>query len=134
MSCGGLACRIKANCPFVSPGPAEKRPSVGRFLSDPGPYLREFRWKSRITPSRLDRQARQRIEPGTFCLPVLSTQPHSQWLGFDTFLNKKRKFYISLILFLKENVKKILKLFLSFFKRKKKELVLHFLIHYRNVF
>ena len=47
-------------------------PSVGVFLRDPSPYLREFRRKS----ERLDRQARPGIELGTYRLPVFE---RSHW-------------------------------------------------------
>ena len=45
----GLGCGIKANCPYVGPGPADGRGviSVGVFLRDPSPYLRKFRRKLR---------------------------------------------------------------------------------------
>ena len=52
-------------------------PSVGVFLRDPSPYLREFRRKLRKTPNLLGRQARPGFEPGASRFPVLSvtTQP-----------------------------------------------------------
>ena len=41
-SCG---CRLKSNCPLVRLGTIDDMPSVGVFLRDPNPYLREFRRK-----------------------------------------------------------------------------------------
>ena len=38
-------CRYKSNCPLVGPGTIGGMPSVGVFLKDPSPYLREFRRK-----------------------------------------------------------------------------------------
>ena len=38
----GLGHRIKANCLLMGPGPVGGVPSVGVFLRDPSPYLREF--------------------------------------------------------------------------------------------
>ena len=45
-----LDCRVlgfKANCLLVGPGIIGGMPSVGVFLRDPSPYLREFRRKPR---------------------------------------------------------------------------------------
>ena len=42
-------CRVEVNCPLMGPGPASGGPSVGVFLKDPSPYLREFRRKTRKT-------------------------------------------------------------------------------------
>ena len=36
---------MKANCPLMGPGPIGGVPSVGVFIRDPRPYLREFRRK-----------------------------------------------------------------------------------------
>ena len=44
-------CWDKANCPHVGPGPMGDMLSVGAFLRDPSPYLREFRRKPRKTPN-----------------------------------------------------------------------------------
>ena len=46
-----VGCRFKANCPIVGLGPVGKVPSVGIFLRDPSPYLREFRKKPLKTPN-----------------------------------------------------------------------------------
>ena len=46
-------------------------PSVGVFLRDPSPYLREFRRKTTENSERLGRQARPRFVPGTSRLPAL---------------------------------------------------------------
>ena len=54
-------------------------PSVGIFLRDPSPYLREFWRKTTENSERLGRQARPGIEPGTSRLPVLSTEPLRHW-------------------------------------------------------
>ena len=40
-----VGCRVKANCPLVGLGPVGGAPSVGVFLRDSSPYLREFRRK-----------------------------------------------------------------------------------------
>ena len=45
----GLGCNIKTNCPLVEPDPVGGLPSVGFFLRDPTPYLREFWRKTRKT-------------------------------------------------------------------------------------
>ena len=37
---------IKANCPLVRPGPIGDVPSVGVFLRDPSPYIREVSEKT----------------------------------------------------------------------------------------
>ena len=53
-------------------------PSVGVFLRDPSPYLPVFRRKITENSDRIERQAQQGIEPGTFRLPVFecrTTQP-----------------------------------------------------------
>ena len=42
----------------------------GIFLTDPRPYLRVFRRKTRKIENGLDRQTRQSIEPGISLLPV----------------------------------------------------------------
>ena len=49
----GCGCRgfFKSNCPLVVPGTVGDMPSVGVFLRDSNPYLREFRRKPRKTPS-----------------------------------------------------------------------------------
>ena len=47
----GLGCRFKGDCPLVGPEPKGGVPSVGIFLRDPSPYLREFRGKPRKTPN-----------------------------------------------------------------------------------
>ena len=44
-------CRYESNCPLVGPGTVDGLPSVGVFLKDPSPYLREFRRKPRKTPN-----------------------------------------------------------------------------------
>ena len=44
-----LGCRLKADCPLVGPGPKGDVPSVGVFLRDSSPYLREFQRKPRKT-------------------------------------------------------------------------------------
>ena len=52
---GRVGCRCKANCPLAGPGPIEGVPSIGVFLRDPSPYLREFQrklrraWSSSVT-------------------------------------------------------------------------------------
>ena len=46
-----LGFRIKANCPLVGAGFVKKAPSMGVFLRDPSPYLREFGRKPRKTPN-----------------------------------------------------------------------------------
>ena len=56
-------------------------PSVGVFLRDPSPYLREFRRKQRKNSERLGRQARPGFEPGTSRLPVFRTEPYSHLWG-----------------------------------------------------
>ena len=38
-----VGCRFESNCPLVGPGTIDGMPSVGVFLRDPSPYLREFR-------------------------------------------------------------------------------------------
>ena len=38
-----VGCSVKANCPLVGPGPVGEVSSVGVFLRDPSPYVREFR-------------------------------------------------------------------------------------------
>ena len=57
----------------MGPGPIGGVPSVGVFLRDPSPYLREFRRKP-----RLGRQVRPRFEPVTFRLPVLGATTSPQ--------------------------------------------------------
>ena len=47
------------------------KPSVGVFLRDPSPYLREFRRKPRKTPNGLVNKRNRGIEPGTSRLPIL---------------------------------------------------------------
>ena len=47
----GLGHRIKANCLLMGPGPVGGVPSVGVFLRDSSPYLREFRRKPPKTPN-----------------------------------------------------------------------------------
>ena len=37
-----VGCRVKANCTLLGPKSAGIVPSVGVFLRDPSPYLREF--------------------------------------------------------------------------------------------
>ena len=39
---GWLVVRFESNCPLVRPGTIGGVPSVGVFLRDPSPYLREF--------------------------------------------------------------------------------------------
>ena len=57
----------------MGPCPVGEVASMGVFLSNPRPYLREFRRK------RLGRQARKGNEPCTYRLPVLSTEPLGHW-------------------------------------------------------
>ena len=44
-----VRCRDKANCPHVGPGPKGGMPSVGIFLRDPKPHLREIQKEPRKT-------------------------------------------------------------------------------------
>ena len=54
-----VGCRLKANCRLVGPRPIGGLLSVGVFLRDPNPYLREFRRKPRKTPdSQVDKRDR----------------------------------------------------------------------------
>ena len=46
---GGVG--VKADCLNIGPRPIGGLPSVGVFLRDPSPYLREFRRKPRKTPN-----------------------------------------------------------------------------------
>ena len=46
-----LVVGFKANCSLVGPGPIGGMPSVGVFLRDPRPHLREFRRKPRKIPN-----------------------------------------------------------------------------------
>ena len=46
-----LVLGFKSNCPLVQPRIIGSTPSVGVFLRDPKPYLREFRKKTRETPN-----------------------------------------------------------------------------------
>ena len=46
-----VGCRVKANCPLVGPGTVGRVPSMGVFLRDHSPYLREFLRKSRKRPN-----------------------------------------------------------------------------------
>ena len=76
----GLGCKVKACCPHVRLGPGS---SMGIFLSDPSPYLREFRRKSRKTPNDwADKYPG--IEPSTSHQPVLRAEPLGHWWGFYT--------------------------------------------------
>ena len=80
---GCFGCRVKANCSLVGPGHIEEVPSVGTFLRDPSPYLREFRRKTAENYEPLNRQARPGIEPGTSRTPALSTEELHYWWGFS---------------------------------------------------
>ena len=44
-----VGCRFESNCPLVGPGIIGGMLSVGVFLRDPNPYLREFWRKPRKT-------------------------------------------------------------------------------------
>ena len=44
-------CRYESNCPLMGPGTIGGLPSVGVFLRDPSPYLREFWRKPRKIPN-----------------------------------------------------------------------------------
>ena len=46
-------CRNRANCQHVGHGPEVRVSAMGVFLSDPSPYLGEFRRKQRKTPNGL---------------------------------------------------------------------------------
>ena len=46
-----IGCRIEANYPLMGLGPTGGMPSVGFFLRDPIPYLRQFRRKPWKNPS-----------------------------------------------------------------------------------
>ena len=48
---GGGGGSFKANCSLVGPGPTGGVPSMGLFLRNPSPYLREFLRKPRKTPN-----------------------------------------------------------------------------------
>ena len=74
-------CRVKTNCLRLGRGPSREAPSVGVFLRDPKPYLREFRRKTTKNSERLSRQVRLGIEPGTSRQPVLSAELFSHWWG-----------------------------------------------------
>ena len=49
--CWLVGWRFKSNCPLVAPARIGGMPSVGVFLRDANPYLREFRRKPRKTPN-----------------------------------------------------------------------------------
>ena len=51
----------------------EDMSSVGVFLRDPSPYIREIRRKPRKNSEWLGPQERPGNDPGTFRLPVLET-------------------------------------------------------------
>ena len=55
-----VGCRVKAKCPVVGPRPVRGVPSVGVFLRDPSPYLREFR----KTPGKLGTAGSTRAADG----------------------------------------------------------------------
>ena len=80
-NCVVLGCRIKAKCPLVGPEPIGGVLSVGIFLRDPRPHLREFQRKTTENSERLGRQARPGIEPGTTRQPVSSAEPLRHWWG-----------------------------------------------------
>ena len=44
-------CKFESNCPLVGPGTIDELFSVGDFLRDPSPYLREFQRKPLRTPN-----------------------------------------------------------------------------------
>ena len=75
-----IVCKIKINCPHVRPGPA--RTSVGVFLRDPSPYLREFQWKTGKTANGLVNKRYRELNPIPsvyyfYRLP----EPLGQWWG-----------------------------------------------------
>ena len=41
-----VGCMFESNCPLVGPGTTGGAPTVGVFLRDPSPYLREFQRKT----------------------------------------------------------------------------------------
>ena len=67
--------------PIVARGPGTigAMSSVEVFLRDPNQYFREFSEKTAKIFKRLNREARQGIEPGTFRQPVLSAELLGQW-------------------------------------------------------
>ena len=64
-----VGCRVEGRLSHWGPRRVGGMPSVGVFLRDPSPYLREFRRKTAENSERLGRQARPSIEPGTSRLP-----------------------------------------------------------------
>ena len=79
---GWLVVGFKADCLTRDLG-LGGMPSVEVFLSDPSPYLPEFRRKKTENSERLGRQTGLETEPGTSRLPVLNatTPPLVRRLG-----------------------------------------------------
>ena len=65
----------------MGPGTIGGMPTVGVFLRDPDPYLREFRRKTTKNSERLGRQAPPGIETGTFRQSFLSAESLRRWWG-----------------------------------------------------
>ena len=76
---GGVG--LKADCLNIRPRPVGGLPSVGVFLRDPSPYLREFRRKPRKSPNGLiDKRDRGlNLAPPVFQFWAL---PLSHWWGY----------------------------------------------------
>ena len=73
-----LGYRIKANSLLVGPGPVGGMPSLGVFLRDPNPYLREIWRKTRKTPNgQADKRDRELNHAPA--LPVLSAELLGLW-------------------------------------------------------